>query len=79
MSLLNSVGELVGSVIAVALLLALAVISFFVTIFIVDAGASLAGLNPGDDFVTLAAAVLTAGAIVGGATPLTAIAGTESA
>lgn len=77
MGLLDSVGELVGSVIAVALLLVLAVVSFFVTIFIVDAGASLAGLNPGDDFVTLAAALLTAGAIVGGATPLTAIAGTQ--
>jgi len=76
MGLLNSVGELVGSVIAVALLLVLAVVSFFVTIFIVDAGASLAGLSPSDDFVTLAAALLTAGAIVGGATPLTAIAGT---
>ncbi|MDH5020592.1 hypothetical protein [Halobacterium rubrum] len=77
MGLLSSVGELVGSVIAVALLLVLAVVSFFVTIFIVDAGASLAGLNPGDDFVTLAAALLTAGAIVGGATPLTAIAGAQ--
>jgi len=76
MGLLDSVGELVGSVIAVALLLVLAVVSFFVTIFIVDAGASLAGLSPGDDYVTLAAALLTAGAIVGGATPLTAIAGT---
>jgi len=77
MGLLNSVGELVGSVIAVALLLVLAVVSFFVTIFIVDAGASLAGLSPGDDFVTLAAALLTAGAIIGGSTPLNAAAGLE--
>ena len=77
MGILNSVGELVGSVIAVALLLVLAVVSFFVTIFIVDAGAALAGLSPADDFVTLAAAILTAGAIVGGATPLNAMAGTE--
>jgi hypothetical protein len=74
---MDSVGELVGSVIAVILLLVLAVVSFFVTIFIVDAGAALAGLTPADDFVTLAAAVLTAGAIVGGATPLNALAGTE--
>lgn len=77
MSVLNSVGELVGSVLAVALLLVLAVISFFVTVFIVDAGASLAGLDPGPDFVTLSAAVLTAGAVVGGATPLNALAGAE--
>lgn len=77
MGVLNSVGELVGSVIAVALLLALAVVSFFVTVFIVDAGASLAGLSPGDDFVTLSAALLTAGAIVGGATPLNAMGGTQ--
>ena len=77
MGILDSVGELVGSIIAVVLLLVLAVVSFFVTIFIVDAGAGLAGLNPTADFVTLSAAVLTAGAIVGGATPLTAVAGAE--
>jgi hypothetical protein len=77
MGMLDSVGELVGSIIAVVLLLVLAIIRFFVTVFIVDAGASLAGLDPSPDFVALAAAVLTAGAIVGGATPLTAIAGTD--
>ncbi|MFB6270763.1 MAG: hypothetical protein ABEH83_12515 [Halobacterium sp.] len=77
MGMLDSVGELVGSIIAVILLLVLAVVSFFVTVFIVEAGAGLAGLEPSADFITLAAAVLTAGAIVGGATPLTAVAGTE--
>lgn len=55
----------------------LAVIRFFITIYIVDVDASLAGLDPSADFVTLAAAVLTAGAVVDGATPLTALAGTE--
>jgi hypothetical protein len=77
MGILDSVSELVGSVIAVALLLVLAVVSFFVTVFIVQAGANLAGLDPSGDFVTLSAAVLTAGAIVGGATPLTATAGLQ--
>lgn len=77
MSILNSFGELASSVVAVLLLLVMAILSFFVTIFIVDAGASLAGYQPAGDFVTLSAAVLSAGAIVGGATPMGALAGAE--
>lgn len=77
MALLDSVGDLVGSIVAVVLLLVLAILSFFVTVFIVDIGAGLAGYDPTGDFVTLSASVLTAAAIVGGASPLGAIAGVE--
>ncbi|AHG02675.1 hypothetical protein HALDL1_02825 [Halobacterium sp. DL1] len=79
MGFLDSFGQLASSIIAVVLLLVLAVVSFFITIFIVDAGAALANLDPSPDFVTLAAAVLTAGAIVGGASPLSAIATADTA
>lgn len=79
MGFLDSFGELASSIIAVVLLLALAIISFFITVFIVQTGAGFAGYDPSGDFVTLSAAILTAGAIVGGATPLNAVAGvTES-
>lgn len=77
MALLDRFGALVGSIVAVVLMLVLAVLSFFVTVFIVDVGAGLAGFSPSGDFVTLAAAVLAAGAIVAGASPLSAVAGVE--
>lgn len=78
MGFLNQFGELVRSIIAVIIMLVLAVISFYITVFIVQSGADIAGLSPGEDgFVVLAASILVAAAIVAGATPLSAIAGSE--
>lgn len=77
MGLLDSFGELVGSIIAVIIMFVLAIISFFITVFIVDVGAGFAGFDPSGDYVALSAAVLTASAIMAGATPLGAIAGVE--
>ncbi|QGN05994.1 hypothetical protein Hrd1104_00940 [Halorhabdus sp. CBA1104] len=75
MSILNSFGGLVASVIAALVLLVFAVLSFFVTVFIVDVGANLAGFSPSGNFVTLSAAILSTGAIVAGASPMTGLAG----
>jgi hypothetical protein len=77
MGFLDSFGDLATSIIAVLFLLVMAILSFFVTIFIVDAGAALAGYQPSGNFVTLSAAVLSAAAILGGATPMGALAGAE--
>jgi hypothetical protein len=74
MAFLDSFGALVSSVIAAIVLLVFAVLSFFVTIFIVDAGASVAGFSPSGDFVTLSAALLSGAAIVAGATPMSTLA-----
>ena len=63
MGILDSFGALVSSIIAAIVMLAFAILSFFVTVFIVDAGAGLAGVSPG-------------AAIVAGATPMTSLAGT---
>jgi len=74
MGFLDQFGKLVGSIIAVIVMLILAVISFYITVFIVQAGADLAGLSPGEDgFVVLGAAILVGAAIVAGASPLSAI------
>lgn len=70
MSVLDSFGTLAGSIIAALVMLVFAILSFFVTVFIVDAGASLAGFDPSGDFVIIAAALLAAGAITAGSTPL---------
>lgn len=76
MGVLDSFGALVSSVLAVIVMLVLAVISFYITVFIVDTGAALAGYTSVDGgFVSLSAAVLVAGAIVAGASPLSAVAG----
>jgi len=54
-----------------------AIVSFYITVFIVDAGAGFAGLDPSADFVTLSAAVLATGAIVAGGGVLPSIEETD--
>lgn len=73
--MLDSLGGLLGSIVASIVLLVFAVVSFFITVFIVDVGASLAGFDPSGDYVVLSAAILSTGAIVAGATPMTALSG----
>lgn len=73
MGLLDSFGVLVSSIIAAIVMLVFAVLSFFVTVFIVQAGSGLAGYSPSGDFVALSAAILSTGAIVAGASPMTGL------
>ncbi|UIP00413.1 hypothetical protein Hbl1158_03345 [Halobaculum sp. CBA1158] len=75
MGFLDSFGALVSSVIASLVLLVFAILSYFITVFIVQVGAGLAGYSPTGDFVALSAAVLATGAIVAGATPLSGLSG----
>ncbi|MFC6864411.1 hypothetical protein ACFQGE_13200 [Halomicroarcula sp. GCM10025817] len=75
MGLLDSFGALVSSIIASIVLLVFAILSFFITVFIVQVGAGLAGYSPSGDFVVLSAAILATGAIVAGATPLSGLTG----
>ncbi len=75
MSVLDSFGVLVSSIIAAVVMLVFAVLSFFITVFIVQVGAGLAGYTPSGDFVVLSAALLATGAIVAGATPMTGLSG----
>ncbi|WP_257299047.1 hypothetical protein [Haloarchaeobius sp. FL176] len=75
MGLLDSFGALVSSIIASFILLMFAVLSYFVTVFIVDMGAGLAGYSPSGDFIALSAAVLATGAIVAGSTPMSSLSG----
>jgi len=66
MGVLDSFGALVSGIIAAIVMLGFAILSLFVTVFIVDAAASIGGLEPSDDFVVLGAALLAAAAIVAG-------------
>ncbi len=71
MGLVDSVGALAASIIAAVVMLVFAILSLFVTVFVVDVAASIGGLNPSDDFVVLGAAIIAAGAIVAGGSGLT--------
>lgn len=74
MGFLDSFGALVSSIIVAIVMLVFSILSFFVTVFIVQAGAGLAGFSPSGDFVVLSAAILATGAIVAGATPMSSLA-----
>jgi hypothetical protein len=75
MGFLDSFGALVSSIIAALVMLVFAIVSFFVTVFIVQAGAGLAGYSPSGEFVVLSASILATGAIVAGATPMSSLGG----
>lgn len=77
MAFLDSVGSLAAGIIAAIVMLIFAILSFFVTVFIVSAGAGFGGFSPSGDFVVLSAAILAGSAIVAGATPMGGLVGTE--
>lgn len=56
-------------------MLVFAIVGFFITVFIVQVGAGLAGFSPSGDFIVLSAAILATGAIVAGATPMAGLSG----
>lgn len=66
MGFLDSFGALVSGIIAAIVMLVFAILSLFVTVFIVDVAAGIANLDPSDDFIVLGASLLAAAAIVAG-------------
>ena len=66
MGLLDAFGSVASALVGGLIMLAFAVLSLFVTVFVVDAAASIAGLGPGDGFVTLGATILAGSAILAG-------------
>lgn len=73
MGVLDNLGGLVSSIVSSIVLLVLAILTFFVTVFMVQVGAGIAGYSPSGDFVALSAAILSAGSIVAGSSPLTGL------
>jgi hypothetical protein len=66
MGILDAFGSLASALLAGFVMLAFAVLSLFVTVFVVDVAAAIAGLNPDDGFVVLGATVLAGTAILAG-------------
>lgn len=73
MGFLDSFGSLAASIVVAIVMLIFAIVSFYITVFIVGSGAQFAGYDPTGDFVTLSAAILAAAAIVAGSSPLSAM------
>jgi hypothetical protein len=65
-----SIGEalsgLVENVVAGVVMLVFAILSFFVTVFVIGTGANLAGYTPDGNFAVLSAAILVASTILAG-------------
>jgi len=60
-------GGLVSNVVAFLVMIVLAIATFFVTVFVVDQGAALAGYTDlSGDFVVLSATILVASTIIAG-------------
>ncbi|RNJ27071.1 hypothetical protein [Halosegnis longus] len=66
MGILDAFGSLASAVLAGVVMLGFAILSLFVTVFVVDAAASIAGLSPDDGFVVLGATILAGTAILAG-------------
>ena len=66
MGILDAFGSLASALLAGAVMLAIAILSLFVTVFVVDVAATIAGLTPADGFVVLGATILAGTAILAG-------------
>lgn len=59
-------GDLVENLVAGIVMLVFAILSFFVTVFVISTGAGLAGYTPDGNFAVLSATILVASTIVAG-------------
>lgn len=60
------VGGLLASILSFLVMIVLAIVSFYFTVFVISAGAGFAGYDPSADFVVLSASLLVASAIIAG-------------
>ena len=66
MSLGAALNDLVENVVAGVVMLVFAILSFFVTVFVISTGAQLAGYSPDGNFAVLSATILVAATIIAG-------------
>lgn len=64
-------GNLVVSIISFLVMILLGILTFFIIVFMVSAGAGFAGVNPSDNFLVLSATLIVVAAIIaGGISPM---------
>ena len=64
--LVRVLGGLLQTVATFVVLIILAIVAFYITVFVVSTDAELAGYDPSGDFVVLSAALLVIAALFGG-------------
>lgn len=62
----RALGSLVDNLVAGVVMLVFAILSFFVTVFVISTGAGLAGYTPDGNFAVLSATILVAATILAG-------------
>lgn len=65
-SLRRILSSLLGSAVGIAVMVVIATVVFFITVIVVSVGASLAGIEPSDDFVVLSASLVVVAVILTG-------------
>lgn len=66
MTVVKLLGWLLETVVTFVVLIVLAIVAFYITVFVVSTGAGLAGYDPSGDFVVLSASLLVVAALLGG-------------
>lgn len=66
MGVMKALEDLVDSVVAFVVLIALGIVSFYITVFVVTTGAGLANVSVSGDYVVLSAALIVASSILAG-------------
>lgn len=67
----ETLSELVRNIIAFVVMIVMAIVAFYFTVFVVATGAGFAGMTASGDFVVLSASLLVAAAILaGGVSPV---------
>lgn len=67
----EALSELVTNIIAFIVMIVMAIVAFYFTVFVVATGAGFAGVTASGDFVVLSASLLVAAAIIaGGVSPV---------
>jgi hypothetical protein len=64
-------GNLLVSIVSFLVMIILAILSYFIIVFVVAAGAGFAGVDPSADFLVLSATLIVVAAIIaGGISPM---------
>ena len=64
-------GNLIVSIVSFLVMIILSVLTYFIILFVVSAGAGFAGLDPSSDFLVLSATLIVVAAIIaGGISPM---------
>ena len=66
MSVKEALSDLVENTVAFIVLILLGIISFFITVFVVQTGAGLAEISASGDYIVISAALIVASSILAG-------------